>query len=77
MLQAILGKPEEAQRSLTRALEGSLFSSLDATPWALLGKICEAYGITDCSEAAYGKAVSSAQPDMIAQSAVSLVSVHR
>ena len=76
-LQARLGRPEEAQRSLVQALEGNEFGTLDAKPWALLSEICEVYGVVDCVQAAERKASSSSQSDTIAQWAVTILSAHR
>jgi hypothetical protein len=72
MLQAFLRKPEEAQKSLTRALNEEDTSTLDAKPWALAGKIYEEYGLADAAEAAYQKAAARGPSDEMAKWAVSL-----
>ena len=73
MLQVVLNKPEEAQRSLTQALDGDEFAALDARPWALLGRIFEAYGLADAAATAYERARSSPQPDEMAKWTISLI----
>jgi tetratricopeptide (TPR) repeat protein len=73
MLQVTLNKPEEAQRSLTQALDHDDFAALDARPWALAGKIYEAYGLADAAAASYERARTSPQPDEMARWAISLV----
>jgi len=73
MLQVVLNKPEEAQRSLTQALDGDRFAALDARPWALLGRIFEAYSLTDAAATAYERARSSPQPDELAKWTISLI----
>lgn len=77
MLQAFLSKPEEAQRSLAKALDQEDSSSLDAKPWVLAGKICEEYGLQEAATQAFAKARSSKQADDAAKWALLLVSSER
>jgi tetratricopeptide (TPR) repeat protein/transglutaminase-like putative cysteine protease len=73
MLQVFLDKPEEAQRSLAKALDSDDFAALDARPWALVGKIYERYGLNDAAAVAYRKARSSPQSNEMAKWAVALI----
>jgi tetratricopeptide (TPR) repeat protein len=73
MLQAFVGKPDEAQRSLTAALDRDDTATLDARPWALAGKIYDSYGDTDAAAVAYDKARSVPREDEMAVWALSLV----
>lgn len=74
MLQAFLNQPEEAQRSLAKALDQEDWNSLDAKPWVLAGKIYEQYGLPEEAARSYAKARSTIQADDLARWAVSLVS---
>ncbi len=73
-LQAYLGKPEEAQRSLSTALDHDDFTQLDARPWVLSGKILEQYGLTDSAQIAYRKARSISRTNEMADWALLLTS---
>ena len=73
MLQALLNKPEDAQRSLVNALNGEDWASLDAKPWALAGTIYEQYGLPDAAAAAFAKARASEHSDNTARWALSLI----
>lgn len=73
MLQAFLGKPEEAYRSLTRALDDD-HASFDAKPWAVLAWILDNYGLSDAANSARGKMRAAASRDDVARWAVELVS---
>jgi tetratricopeptide (TPR) repeat protein len=73
LLQATLQKPEDAQRSLARALDMDDFAVLDAQPWVLVGKIYEQYGITDAAAAAYQRALGSSRGDDESDWAVLLI----
>jgi tetratricopeptide (TPR) repeat protein len=74
MLQAFLNKPEEAQRSLSKALDQEDWDDLDAKPWVLAGKIYEEYGLSEAATRAYEKARASRQDTDTARWALSLVS---
>lgn len=74
MLQAFLNKPEEAQRSLAKALDQEDWNALDAKPWVLAGKIFEQYGLQEAATQAFAKARASGQADDLAKWALSLVS---
>jgi len=73
-LQAYLGKPEEAQRSLSTALDHDDFTQLDARPWVLSGKILEQYGLKDSAQIAYRKARSISRTNEMADWALLLTS---
>jgi tetratricopeptide (TPR) repeat protein/transglutaminase-like putative cysteine protease len=72
-LQASLNKPEEAQRSLVKALDQEDWDELDATPWVLAGKIYEDYGLQEAAAQAFEKARSSRQTDDLSKWALSLL----
>jgi tetratricopeptide (TPR) repeat protein len=72
MLQAFLGKPEEAQRSLTKALGEDDEGASDAKAWALASKIYGQYGLTEVADTAYEKAATFAPSDEMARWALSL-----
>jgi tetratricopeptide (TPR) repeat protein len=73
MLQAAMNKPEEAQRSLAKALEQEDWETLDAKPWALAGKIYQQYGLEEEAAEAIAKARASATSDESAKWALSIV----
>lgn len=56
LLQAVSGKPEEAQRSLAAALDVDDWAGLDARAWVLQGRIQDAYGNADSAKVAYAEA---------------------
>ena len=74
MLQAFSNKPEDAQRSLTKALDQEDWDALDAKPWALAGKIYEEYGLQEAAAQAYARARSIGGADNLGKWALSLVS---
>ena len=73
MLQAVMNKPEEAQRSLAKALDQEDWETLDAKPWALAGKIYQQYGLEEEAAEAFAKARASATSDESAKWALSIV----
>jgi hypothetical protein len=72
MLQAVMNNPEEAQRSLAKALELEDWDTLDAKPWALAGKIYQQYGLEEEATEAFAKARISALSDESAKWALSI-----
>lgn len=56
LLKVLSGKAEEAQRSLSAALELDDWTLLDARVWVLQGRIQEQYGNVDAAKAAYAEA---------------------
>jgi len=73
LLQASLGKAEEAQRSLDNGIEKDSVASLDPKPWVLLGKIQELYGLPDGASRAYAKARAAKHVDESSDWALALI----
>jgi len=76
-LQAALNMPDDAQRSLIKALDADYRGVSDPKPWVLASKINEQYGLTDAAAAARRKAASLSPSDDIAKWALLLVSPER
>jgi tetratricopeptide (TPR) repeat protein len=73
MLQAVMNKPEEAQQSLTKALDQEDWDTLDAKPWALAGQIYRQYGLEEEAAEAFAKARASTRSAESAKWALSIV----
>lgn len=76
-LQAALNMPDDAQRSLIKALDADDRGASDPKPWVLASKIFEQYGLTDAAAAAHRKAASLSPSDDMAKWALLLVSSER
>ncbi len=73
-LQASLNLPDEAQRSLLKALEADDRGASDPKPWVLASQIYEQYGLADAAAAARQKAASLSPSDDMAAWALLLLS---
>ena len=73
LLQALAGKPEDAQRSLLNGVAKDSFAMLDSKPWVLLGKIQELYGLSEGASRAYARARAAKRVDESSDWALALV----
>ena len=76
-LQAALNMPDDAQRSLVKALDADDRGASDPKPWVLAFKIYEQFGLTDAAAAARQKAASLPPSDDMAKWALLLISRKR
>jgi len=76
-LQASLSMPDDAQRSLVKALDADDRGASDPKPWVLASKIYEQYGVTDAAAAARQKAASLSPSDDMAKWSLLLLSSQR
>jgi hypothetical protein len=73
MLQVVSDAPDEAQRSLAKALDVDYEAESKAIAWVLASKIGERYGIAEAAGSARQKALSCAPSDQINKWAMSLI----
>jgi hypothetical protein len=73
MLQVFSDAPDEAQRSLTKALDEDYQATLKPTAWVLASKINERYGLADAALSASEKAATCTPSDEIGEWALSLI----
>ncbi|HXN45210.1 MAG TPA: DUF3857 domain-containing protein [Bryobacteraceae bacterium] len=73
LLQAALGRPDEARHSLANGLAKDDAAALDAKPWVLLGKIQELYGLDNAAKSSYAKAKLASRRDQTSVWALSLL----
>ncbi len=73
MLQVFVGAADDAQRSLTKALDRDYEGARKAIPWVLASKIDERYGLADAASSAGKNAAKCALSDEISKWALSLV----
>jgi len=73
MLQVSVGAADDAQRSLTKALDRDYEGARKAIPWVLASKIDERYGLADAASSAGKNAAKCALSDEISKWALSLV----
>ncbi len=76
-LQAFLNMPDDAQRSLVKALDADDRGASGPKPWVLASKIYEQYGVTDAAATARQKAGSLSPSDDTAKWALLLLSSER
>jgi tetratricopeptide (TPR) repeat protein len=76
-LQASLNMPDDAQRSLVKALDADDRGTFDPKPWVLASIIYEQYGLTDAAATARQKAASLSPSDDMAKWALLLLSSQR
>jgi tetratricopeptide (TPR) repeat protein len=76
-LQASLNMPDDAQRSLLKALDADDRGASDPKPWVLASKIYEQYGLKDAAATARQKAASLSPSDDMAKWALLLLSSQR
>jgi tetratricopeptide (TPR) repeat protein len=76
ILQASLDLPDQAQRSLLKALDADDSPLLDPKAWVLATKIYDGFGLEDAANSARQKAKSLPPPDDTAKSALALLVSH-
>lgn len=76
-LQAALNMPDDAQRSLIKALDADDRGASDPKPWVLASKIYEQYGLAAASASARRKATSLSPSDDMAKWALLLLAPER
>lgn len=69
--------PDDAQRSLIKALDADDRGASDPKPWVLASKIYEQFGLTDAATATRHKAASLSPSDDMAKWSLSLLSPQR